>query len=242
MSTSYVEFRQSGNIRALPDIRRSVLWPETVLSQYDNSPIIKALARDFETEIDPAWDIEWFYRLVFNPLTAIGWGLDVWGRIVGIGRVQQLRGDSTRFGFLGSNLQPFNQGPFADSSNITHTYVLPDEPFRQLIFFKAAINICDGTIPTINKLLRWMFKDRDGTVMVLHTGTMHIRYLFSFYLSDYEQALILRQDIPPAPAGVGYDVYEVNPAMTFGFDGSGLQPFNQGNFVRNAPLPSYSID
>ncbi len=36
--------------------------------------------------IDPTADLNAFYDLVWNVATAQGWGLDVWGRIVGVTR------------------------------------------------------------------------------------------------------------------------------------------------------------
>ena len=80
-----------------------------------------------------------------------------------------------------------------------------------------------------------------GTVCVIHVGTMRIRFFFDFYLQPFERALIARDDVPPKPAGVGFDLYEVNRAETFGFDGSGLQPFDQGNFAPGGPQDAYSL-
>lgn len=59
---------------------------KTIISQYANSPIICALIERMNEWIDPRADIEQFYNMVFNVATAQGYGLDVWGRIVGIGR------------------------------------------------------------------------------------------------------------------------------------------------------------
>ena len=59
---------------------------ETVQSQYAASPVIRALAESARIRIAPDADIELFYRSVFNIATASGAGLDIWGRILGIGR------------------------------------------------------------------------------------------------------------------------------------------------------------
>lgn len=238
MSKSYVEFRASPNIRALADIRRAQLYPETLLSQYDNSPIMKALLRDFEWALDPAWEIDAFYASVFNPHTAFGWGLDVWGRIVGIDRAIVLEGNPDAFGFLGSDLAPFGQGPFY-SANATSLQVLADEAYRLLIFLKAAINISTGSLAELNALFLAIFAGR-GAVMVLHVGTMRLRLLFRFKLKIFEAAILAQAMLTPIPAGVGYDVYDV-PLSTFGFNGSGLMPFGQGSFVQGGPRYAYSV-
>lgn len=234
-----VDFRGALNVRALPDIRRGMLFPYTLISQYDNSPRLRALLLGLERAVDPRLDIQEFYRSVFDPRTAVGWGLDCWGQIVGIGRHIELEGTDAAFGFDGSELQPFDQGTFW-SEDATSYYRLTDEAYRQLIFLKAAINISDGTLASLNRIMHTMYGSR-GTVCVIHVGTMRIRFFFDFYLQPFERALIARDDVPPKPAGVGFDLYEVNRAETFGFDGSGLQPFDQGNFAPGGPQDAYSL-
>ena len=214
-------------------------WRQTIISQYDNSPRLLALLAGENGAIDPAVDIQAFYDAVFDPRTAVGWGLDCWGQIVGIGRHIELEGTDAAFGFDGSELQPFDQGTFW-RKDATSYYRLTDEAYRQLIFFKAAINITDGSLASLNRIMDIMFGER-GTVCVLHVGTMRIRFYFDFYLRPFERALIAREDVPPKPAGVGFDLYEVNRAETFGFDGSGLQPFDQGNFAPGGPQDAYSL-
>lgn len=214
-------------------------WRQTIISQYDNSPRLLTILEGENGAIDPAVDIQAFYDAVFNPRTAVGWGLDCWGQIVGISRDIQLAGTNTAFGFDGSGLEPFDQAPFW-SSDATSYYRLTDEAYRQLIFFKAAINITDGSLASLNRIMDMMFGER-GTVCVLHVGTMRIRFYFDFYLRPFERALIAREDVPPKPAGVGFDVYEIRRADTFGFQGSGLQPFSQGNFAIGGPRDAYSL-
>lgn len=234
-----VNFRAQRNIRALDDIRRGRLWPHTLISQYDNAVRLCALLAGEEEQLSPVWDMQHFFQAVFDPRTATGWGLDCWGQIVGISRQIALDGSTAAFGFDGSGLEPFGQGTFW-SENATSTYSLTDDAYRQLIFFKAGINISDGTLASLNRLMMAMFGQR-GVVCVLHVGTMKIRFYFDFYLLPYERALLARDDVPPKPAGVGFDVYEVPRAETFGFQGADLQPFNQGNFAPGGPQDAYSL-
>lgn len=221
-----IEFRLSPDIRDLEDIRRTLFYPRTLLSQYDNSPRIKALIESFEKRIDPYWDINLFYYKIFNPHTATEYGLDVWGRIVEVSRSIILEGSESAFGFHGSGLQPFNQGPFY-TTKVNSYYSLSDEAFRLLIFLKAAINISTGTLANLNMLFHYLFKDY-GEVLIIHTGTMRLRGVFKFHLKLWQRAL-LSYAITPIPAGVGFDIYSV-PKDTFGFHGSELKPFNQGAF------------
>ena len=59
---------------------------ETIQSQYSASRTIRALADSARVRIAPDADIALFYANIFNIATARGAGLDVWGRILGIGR------------------------------------------------------------------------------------------------------------------------------------------------------------
>lgn len=212
----------------------------TLLSQYDNSPVINQLVHGTNAAVDPAPDIVAFYDAVFNVLSATGWGLDQWGKIVNIGRTLNVQAEEALFGFAGSGLQPFGQGTFVNGGLSTTTYTLTDAAYRELILLKAAANLSDCSLPSLNRLLQQLYADR-GNMYVIETGPMTIRYVFEFYLKPYERALMQREDIPPKPAGVGYEVFEVDPATTFGFAGSGLQPFNQGTFLNAKPVAAYTV-
>lgn len=132
-------------------------WRETILSQFDNSPRLLALLTAYNAQVDPSVDIAALYEQVFDPRTATGWGLDVWGRIVGIGRVIQLDASGAVFGFDRSSLRPFGQGTFYRRA-VNSNFRLADEAYRLLIFFKAAVNITDGSLRDLNRLLAWFFE------------------------------------------------------------------------------------
>ena len=102
-------------------------WRETILSQYDNSERLLALIESMNAAIAPTADIAAFYESVFDPETAFGWGLDVWGRIVAIPRTLEVEAtDIKPFGFTGSNLSNFGHGPFTYKS-VSNTFVLQDK-------------------------------------------------------------------------------------------------------------------
>src|SRR5260221_2382599 len=73
---------------ALPVIHSRMLFDywATIISQYANSPIITQLISNFFQYVDPTVNIDAFYDFVWNLDTAKGYGLDVWGRIVGVQR------------------------------------------------------------------------------------------------------------------------------------------------------------
>ena len=79
------------------------LEEETILSQYSTSPHILELSQKFTLRIDPAPDIDVFFEKIFDIETAVGWGLDNWGRILGVPRGVQLA-TVDWFGYYGSQL------------------------------------------------------------------------------------------------------------------------------------------
>lgn len=205
---------------------------DTILSQYGASKRIKALLRGFNELIKPDADIELFYNNVFNILTAQGVGLDVWGVIIGIGRTLQVKSssnNSTFLGFNGSGQDVFSSSPFYNSNAGTDTVTLADTAYRELLLIKQSANISRTDAATLTSLLERLYEGR-GNFYVIEVGIMKLRYIFEFYLEPFEEALAARRDLPPKPAGVTYQILQVKTSETFGFNDSGMQPFNCGVF------------
>ena len=72
-------------VSPLGDIPAFDIWT-TIASQYANSPILTQIITDITGYIDPTRNLNSFYDLIWNVDTAQGYGLDVWGRIVGVNR------------------------------------------------------------------------------------------------------------------------------------------------------------
>lgn len=197
----------------------------TIQSQYGASPHIVGLVEKAAERLDPNKDIQTFYDKVFNPKTAQGIGLDIWGRIVGVDRYLVVDNEDA-FGFLGSLLMGFNQAPFY-VRGVTDRFRLSDEAYRFLIFLKAAANIGEATLPSIKRTLTAIF---DQPVYVFNFAPMVVRVVFLFYLTPYQRALLMNYGLLNLGAGVGFEFYQIDPHGTFGFAGSGLQPFGQGIF------------
>lgn len=204
----------------------SVLRDETILSQYSASPHILALAENFKLRIDPAPDIDIFFKNVFDIGTAIGWGLDNWGRILGVPRGVQIA-TTEWFGYYGSQLQPWNNAPFFNDQQATNNFPLTDEAYRQLLMYKAGANIGSADAATINRLLSQIFPTFDH---VVDNGDMSIRAVFSDYLQPVEIGILNTYGALNKGAGVQWVYLSINPDEVFGFDNSGFQPFDQGVF------------
>lgn len=149
-------------------------WSQTLLSRFSGSPIIVSLISSFNAAIDPKADIDAFLKYIWDVRTAVGYGLDVWGAIVGVGRV------------------------VPSNSPIT----LGDPDYQTLILVKAAANIGDVTIPTQNRLLRAIFAG-SGLVYVQDNLNMTQTYVFLFQLTAAQRAIVQDSGVLPRPAGVG---------------------------------------
>jgi len=203
-------------------------YKTTLLSQYANSPRILAIIETANECIDPSADIDLFYERVFDVLTATGYGLDVWGRIVGVSRsIPGIPG------------------------------LLDDESFRTLILLKALANIAATNIPTLSDLLVRLVRLLPGAQFgpysdpgyvdpgyvqdngainprcyVADLGGMQMMYVFEFVLQTYQLAMLTASGVLPRPTGVGAYVMQIDTASTFGFsEDTGSQPFGQGVFL-----------
>lgn len=197
---------------------------QTVLSQYANSPIILAIINQANEALDPAANITAFYNSVWNINTATGYGLDVWGRIVGISRYVQLKSQADVFGFQTGGTPehslPFGDGVFSAGSTSTDTYRLTDSIYRSLILFKAFTNIAATNIPTLNQIAQRLaaimrdFSIASGytttgdpsKVYVQDLGGMTMSYVFAYTLNEYEQAIVNIPGILPHPSGVSVTI------------------------------------
>jgi Protein of unknown function (DUF2612). len=174
----------------------------TVLSQYANSPIITALVDLFAQWLDPQERFDRFYSLVWDIDTAQGYGLDVWGRILGVGRVLQVPVGE----YLGfeqdAQAKPFGFGIFYSGSRLTNNVALTDDAYRTLLLAKAALNITNASAPAINTILLNLF----GQGYVRDNRDMTITYVFSEALTPVETAIVFQSGVLPKPCGVSFDV------------------------------------
>lgn len=180
---------------------------QTIISQYGNSAAITQLIQNMNAYIDPRADIDNFFDVVWNVETAEGFGLDIWGRIVGL-----------------------PTGRYIYTAPVT---ILDDTQFRLLILLKALSNISITTSPTFNQLLNNLFAGR-GRCYVSDQGSMQMRYTFEFPLLPYEIQIMAQADIFLRPAGVQVGILVISLPV-FGFSEAGTvtaAPFGQAPFVQ----------
>lgn len=222
---------------------------ETICSEYANSPTLLQLLRNMNDYIDPRKSLLDFYNVVWNVDTAVGFGLNIWGRIVGVSRVIPIPATLGSFGFVNDDF-PYNWqnfgtpgaaatgGPFYGGQTNTGGFTLNDDAFRVLILTKALANIVATNAPSLNALVRNLFPGRGRAYTIdrgksnASAGGMAMTYVFEFKLSTIEYAILAFSGVLPHPAGVKVNVLVV-PSGYFGFRESG----NRQHGFRETGLP-----
>lgn len=185
------------------------LW-DTVISQYANSPIIIALIENFNSYLDLTQDIDNFIDLMRDISTAQGYGLDVWGKVVGVSKTLHIITGDTFFDFEEAGLSAFGfgQAPFFSGQDTTDNFDLSDNAFRVLIIAKALSNLSDGSTKSINSILRILFPNR-GNAFLTDGLDMTMTYTFQFVLTPVELGIIEQSGVLPKSTGVSATVVQV---------------------------------
>lgn len=172
-----------------------------IQSQYANSRRIKALADMFQKEIDSTPYLETVLRLIATPDTAQGIFLDWLGARVQAPRTVTIKGVETK---------------------------LDDDFYRFLIFYKAAANVSNDTVETLNTLLTRLI---GLPVFVIDNQDMTISVRVLGKPTDLQIVILQSYGLLTRGAGVGYNILIQDPnTAIFGFNGSKLMPFEQGVF------------
>lgn len=193
------------NILSVADFRKisnvRSLISIALQSQYSHSERYRQLGLLFNAEIDASPQLDAFFNNILNPETAVGVWLEWWGKRVGVTRNLLIDGVDTR---------------------------LDDEFFRFLIFYRAVVNVSNGTAETINRLLTKLI---GLPVFVSDYQNMSIRIRIVGEPTSVQIAILKNYGLLNRPAGVLANIESVAPnELVFGFFGSNLLPFNQGVF------------
>ena len=178
----------------------------TVISQYANSPVLLALIDGLSQAIDRQSAFDAFYRAVWDITTATGFGLDLWGRILGVARVLYVTADGAYLGFSAqTGAQDFNAGIFYSGTQLTANFALTDLAYRRVLLAKAALNITNGSISSINTILRALFP-ASGNCYVRDNFDMTMTFVFGAHLSKVDYAIVVQSGVLPRPVGVSVSV------------------------------------
>jgi len=180
---------------------------KSIFWQYDSAEKLKSLITQKQAYYDKALTAFWqnWYKNVFDLNTADTFGLNLWGFILNLPR--QIK---------------------SKSGNVA---TLNDEQYRillkgQFLKFKSG-----GTVPEINEYLKAAFGNL-GEIYVLDNLDMSLTLFIGFEPPDWLLWLLENIDFIPRPAGVELK-FNIVPQNTLGFNGSGLETFNNGTFYYN---------
>ena len=185
-------------------------WKQTIFSQYSNSEVILEYIDFLTQNLDATGSVNDFYDQVWNIDTAQGWGLDFWGKIVGLENGRTLFVQNQYFGFKEAadpNQVGFNQAPFYSGASTTSNYELNDDAFRQLIYAKAYANISGCSIQDINSILTIIF-GASGVCYCTDGQDMTMTYTFLFLLTPIQISIIETSGVLPKPTGVSFTIIQ----------------------------------
>ena len=211
--------------------------PVTVQSQYAASPRILALAAQYWQLLDPTPSADLMISKMIDPSTAEGYGLDVWGRIVGIKRaLVPVGGDYLAFAPPANVTNPdgdsWDNAPFNPVNSAGYA---SDAIYRVYVYVKAMLNIGNGSLADLNRYFSLLFPD--SGIKIIHSGTMIIRVLdFNARLTAAD--ILALRTLDWVPLGVGWQLWQGEPDC-FGFAGSELLPFDQAPFLPESALTIY---
>lgn len=177
----------------------------TIISQYQNSPTLYQLIINFSDYINPSANLSNFFDFIWNVDTAQGYGLDVWGRIVGVQRTLEVPTVGAEYFGFSEPVDPyitgFGQARFYGTGSLVSNYTMTDTEYRLVILAKALANITQGSARAVNAILRSLFPGR-GRAYVQDNLDMTITYVFDFVPTPVEIATIAQSGVLPRPTGV----------------------------------------
>ena len=181
----------------------------TVISQYAQSPVLMQMIADFSQWFDQSANWNNFYQYVWNIDSAQGFGLDFWGKVLGVSRYLKIPNAVAYLGLTGSDGtssgSAFDVGVFFDGATSTQTYALLDDQYRTLLYAKALANICRTSIPLLNQLLMTLFAGY-GDSYVEDNGNMAMTFYLGWTPTAIQLAILEQSGVVPHPTGVAVSV------------------------------------
>lgn len=197
---TWQDFLQVDDVREMSNVLDKT--STTLQSQYAASKRIGNLGSFFQKEIDATENIELLKEEVADMETAAGVFLDWWGERVGVDRYIKVNGEYVR---------------------------LDDDYYRFLLFYRARCNLADSTCATMNRMLSQLTSERIFVVDYQDMTLQSIVIIGS--ISDLMATILQTYGLLNRPAGVMTNFIIIYPdEQIFGFEGSELQPFDQGVF------------
>lgn len=190
--------QQISNFDFTIDCTKVYLW------QYDQAEKLQTILKGTENFLSVAVTQFWENYLtdVFTIATANTFGLNTWGRTLGIARPQ-----------------------YTDENNAIVS--VSDAMYRRMLIGAIYKYNMTGTVPEINYYLQYVFNSK--LIYILDGLNMTMTLIYAKALTAEEFAVLTSPGFIPRPAGVGVNIPGVD--KIFGFNGSELEPFDNGVFI-----------
>lgn len=203
------------------DLLRALLWQYNEAANLQG--LLEAKSAWYTANQQQFW-ADW-YNNVFNLETANQFGLHVWSIILGLPLYVNVPPypDKPTWGFASDDVN-FDNGNFTDSNG--SSYLLPLSTQRRALQLRYTQLISSGTVPEINRALKWIFGDV-GASYLIDYHNMTQAYVFEFPVTYDLIYLFNNFDILPRPAGVRSGYIDAT-LVYFGFN-SFNNNFDNGN-------------
>lgn len=194
------------DILSVDDVQGMADFPssttDAIQSQYSHAARIRNTAELMRNQIDATQELVNLQSMVADMQTAQGVFMDWWGQRVGVDRLMQVNGEFYRF---------------------------DDDYFRFLLFYRAQCNLANSTAATMNNMLSQLTSTR---TFVIDYQMMNISSVVIIgAISDLQAQILATYGLLNRPAGVLANYLIIYPdEKIFGFEGSDLEPFDQGVF------------
>ena len=185
------------------------LTTDAIQSQYSHAQRIRGIAGLLRQQIDATQNLTDLQSMVADMQTAQGIFMDWWGLRVGVDRLVQVNGEFYRF---------------------------DDDYYRFLLFYRAQCNLANATAATMNNMLSQLTSTR---TFVIDYQMMNISSVVIIgAISDLQAQILATYGLLNRPAGVLANYLIIYPdEKIFGFEGSNLEPFDQGVFNPGRSIP-----
>ena len=179
---------KTANYNYQQDLSKVILW------QYDSAERFKKLVAGEQLFMDNAITKFWkdFNTNIFNLATCNTFGLELWGKLLGIARPTYL------------------------DSGVAHEY--NDEQYRLVLQAKIYLLTFDGSVCALNKFFKMIFPEYP--VVIIDNYDMTVTIGFVQEPTDDIKTILRNNDFLPRPSGVEYIMdWQTDYSKVFGFEG-----------------------
>lgn len=205
------------------DLLKALLWQYNEAANLQS--LLEAKALWYKANHEDFWNA--WYTDVFDLRTCNDFGLTVWSIILRQPLFSLATESGTPTWGFGVYHTNFTRGNFGGAQGAIHR--VSTETARILLQLRYFQLTSSGTVPEINRMLKYVFAEKYGLAFIQDGNDMNQTYTFTFELSADLRYVFKNFDVLPRPAGVK-SRYVVSLAESFGFDEFNAN-FDNGNFT-----------